>query len=155
MADPNFMSYNAGWNVTYPGYDRATGCIDWPESQWDAFAERLGLPADRQGYFYVRDPESGAFIGHAHYELDAEGAARIGLNIIPTMRGRGLGERVLRPLIERIWRDTAAGEIVNEFEDDRTSAVGTHRRCGFAPEPDTHDGWGRPTRTWRLRRTHE
>ncbi|HMO66795.1 MAG TPA: hypothetical protein PKE47_16530 [Verrucomicrobiota bacterium] len=60
------MAYNAGWNVSHPGYDRDTGCIDWPESEWDAFAERLALPAGQQGYFYVLELEVGAFIGHAH-----------------------------------------------------------------------------------------
>jgi RimJ/RimL family protein N-acetyltransferase len=155
MADPEFMSYNSDWDVSCPGYDRVTGCIDWPESQWAAFEARLRLPADRQGYFYVRDTKAGAVIGHAHYEVDAESAAHIGINIVPAWRGRGLGESVLRLLVERIWRDTAADQIVNEFEDDRAPAVCTHRRCGFVPDPETHDDRGRPARTWRYRRTNE
>lgn len=31
MSDPETMSYNAGWNVDYPGYHRDTGCIDYPD----------------------------------------------------------------------------------------------------------------------------
>ncbi len=152
LSDPEFMAYNAGWDVSYPGYDRGTGCIEWPDSQWDVFVERLALPADRQGYFYVRDGETGAFVGHAHYVVEPDGAAHIGLNVVPASRGRGLGALVLRLLVERVWRDTGAEEIVNEFEDAREPAVRTHRRCGFVPDPETHSGWGRPTRTWRLRR---
>lgn len=155
LADPEFMSYNAGWDVDYPGYDGVTGCIDWPESQWAAFEDRLRLPADRQGYFYVRDTTARAVIGHAHYEVDGQGAAHIGINVVPAWRGRGVGERVLRLLVERIWRDTAADQIVNEFEDDRTPAVRTHLRCGFVPDAEMHDDRGRPTRTWRCRRTDE
>ncbi len=139
-------------DVSYAGYDRDTGCIAWPESQWDAFAERLTLPVDRQGYFYVRDTETGEFVGHAHYTVQPDGAAQIGLNVVPTHRARGLGEQVLRLLIERIWQDSVAVEIVNDFEDDRAPAVRTHRRVGFVPDPDTRSAWGRPTRTWRLRR---
>ncbi len=152
LSDPGFMAYNAGWDVSYPGYDRVTGCIEWPESQWDAFVERLALPADRQGYFYVRDCETGAFVGHAHCAVEPDGAAHIGLNVVPASRGRGLGELVLRLLVERVWRDTTAEQIVNEFEDAREPAVRTHRRSGFVPDPETHSDWGRPTRTWRLAR---
>lgn len=153
MSDPDFMAYNAGWNSAFPGYDRDTGCIAWPESEWDAFAERLELPAHRYGYFYVLDTRTGAFVGHAHYEVGADGVAHIGLNVVAELRGRGLGGRVMDELVERIWRDTSATEIVNEFEDQRASAVRTHRRCGFAPDPETRGLWGRPTRAWRLLRS--
>lgn len=152
LRDPEFMAYNAGWDVSHPGYDRDTGCVEWPESEWEAFAERLALPADRQGYFYVRDTETGELVGHAHYTIEPDGAAHIGLNIVPGCRGRGLGGRVLRLLVERVWRDTLAGEIVNDFEDEREPAARVHRRCGFVPDPGTRSGWGRPTRVWRLRR---
>jgi GNAT superfamily N-acetyltransferase len=155
LADPEMMAYNADWDVSYPGYDRATGCIDWPESQWPAFEARLRLPAGRQGYFYVLDTETGAFVGHAHYRVDMDGAARIGLNVVPSRRGSGLGVRVLEFLVERIWRDTDATEIVNEFEDDRHSAIRSHRRCGFVPDRGTTTGHGRAVRTWRLRRPSE
>ena len=30
-SDPETMSYNAGWDVDYAGYHRATGCIDHPD----------------------------------------------------------------------------------------------------------------------------
>jgi hypothetical protein len=28
LADPDMMSYNAGWQIAYRGYDADTGCID-------------------------------------------------------------------------------------------------------------------------------
>ena len=152
LADPEFMAYNADWDVSHPGYDRATGCIEWPDSEWDTFVERLALPSDRQGYFYVRDTDTGEFIGHAHYTVEPHRAAHIGINVVPHRRARGLGEQVLRLLVERIWQDTGAVEIVNDFEDEREPAVRVHRRCGFVPDRDTHSPWGRPTRVWRLRR---
>lgn len=155
MSDPELMAYNAGWDVSHHGYDRDTGCIEWPESEWDAFAERLALPADRQGYFYVRDTDTGEFVGHAHYMIEPDRAAHIGLNIVPRYRARGRGEQVLRLLVERVWQDTVAVEIVNDFEDEREPAVRVHRRCGFVPDRDTHSGWGRATRVWRLRRLQE
>ena len=32
MADPETMSYNAGWDVEYEGYHRDTGCNDYPDA---------------------------------------------------------------------------------------------------------------------------
>ena len=152
LADPGMMSYNAGWDITYPGYDRVSGCIDWPESDWTAFEARLALPAARQGYYYVLDTESGQFIGHVHYLVEANGTAEIGFNVIPSRRSQGLGAPFLRLLLNRVWADTAAEVIVQEFEDERVAAVKVHQKCGFTPERKTSTSHGRPTRTRRLAR---
>ena len=32
--DPNTMSYNNGYNVSYEGYHYDTGCIDFPKDKW-------------------------------------------------------------------------------------------------------------------------
>ena len=133
------------------GYDADTGCIGWPETAWPAFEERLAKPASEQGY-YVQEVETGEFLGHVHYEVDSEGAAHIGLNVIPGRRGNGLGQLFLRLLLERVWADTLAQVAVNDFEDDRLDVLRLHQRCGFIADPTTTTAFGRPTRTWRLRR---
>ena len=33
LSDPDTMSYNANWDVSYSGYHRETGCIDFPKSE--------------------------------------------------------------------------------------------------------------------------
>lgn len=41
-SDPNTMSYNAGYNVTYSGYHYDTGCIDFPKEKWkETYKKRL------------------------------------------------------------------------------------------------------------------
>jgi RimJ/RimL family protein N-acetyltransferase len=146
------MSYNAGWPISHPGYDPTTGCIDWPEQDWPAFERRLAMPASEQGYFYVQDDQTGEFLGHIHYQVDPDGTAHIGLNVIPSQRGNGLGTRFMDLLLERVWRDTRATVVVNDFEDDRPAAVHLHQRHGFTPDPETNAAIGRPTRHWRLHR---
>ena len=32
--DPNTMSYNAGYDVSYYGYNYETGCIAFPKERW-------------------------------------------------------------------------------------------------------------------------
>lgn len=144
------MSYNAGWDLTHPGYDRSTGCIDWPESQWDAFEDRLRLPRGEHGYYFVEDGVTGAALGHVHYLVE-ECVASIGLNVIPSFRGQGLGHEFLAILLAAVQESTSAIEVVNEFEDERLAAVRVHRTAGFRPDAGTTSVYGRPTRAWRLR----
>lgn len=153
LLDPEMMSYNAGWQLAHPGYDRRTGCIDWPEAEWDAFEQRLALPASEQGYWYVQDTGTDGFVGHVHYQLDPPGSAQLGLNVVPGRRGTGLGSEFMRLLLERLWQGTSAEVATNEFEDDRSAAVRLHRRWGFEPDADVNDAAGRPTRIWRLYRS--
>ena len=152
LSDPEMMAYNIGWNIAHPGYHADTGCIDWPESEWPQFAARLARPASQQGYFYVRDDLTGVDLGHVHYEVDADGIAAIGLNVIPSRRGQELGSAFLGLLLDRVWTETAAGCAVNEFEDGRQAAVRLHRRFGFVPDAHPTGASGRPVRTWRLHR---
>ncbi len=150
LADPEFMSYNAGWDLNSPGYDPVTGCIDWPELHWDAFEEQLCMPAEERAYFYVFDSRIGEPVGHVYYTVDG-GVSSIGLNVIPTRRGQGLGAEFLELLLQRIREDTAVTEVINEFEDGRIAARRLHQKAGFRPDPKTGVGYGRPTRKWRLR----
>lgn len=146
------MSFNVGWRLPHAGYDATTGCVRWPEDEWPNFELSLGKPAAEQGYFYVQDLRADTFIGHVHYEVDSEGEAHIGLNVIPTRRGAGLGSAFMALLLDKVWQGTEACVAVNDFEDSRVEAVRLHRSCGFVPGESTTDTFGRPTRTWRLRR---
>lgn len=147
LADPQMMSYNAGWDIDHPGYDRRTGCIIWPESEWAAFEALLAQSPAQQCYYFVEDLDSGTFVGHAHYRVDDLGTAHVGVNVVPSRRGEGLGHVALGLVVATIWRSTEATEIQNDFEDGRESAVRIHARAGFVPSPAlSRQG----TRTWRL-----
>lgn len=68
------------------------------------------------------------------------------------MDGSGLGTEFMHLLLERVWRDTSATVVVNDFEDDRPAAAHLHRHHGFTPDPETNVATGRPTRRWHLHR---
>lgn len=148
LADPDFMSYNMGWEIDHPAYDPMTGCIDWPESQWDAFADLLERPLSECGYFFVEGGASGEALGHVHYVVNHQ-TASIGFNVVPAHRGSGLGHGFLAVLLESIRQNTNATEAVNEFEDGRIAAVRVHRAAGFKPGGQLNNG-GRPVRIWTL-----
>lgn len=143
------MAYNAGWELSHPGYDNDTGCIEWPEAEWDDFEERVALPPERQGYFFVEDMH-GTPLGHAHYWV-TDDIAEIGFNIVPSRRRQGLGQAALALLLTRIWADTSVSAATNAFEDSRAAAVTAHRRAGFTPVGISH-AQVRPTTIWRLDR---
>lgn len=73
LANPEFMSYNAGWAVEFAGYHRDTGCVDFPPEVWDAWYDAWVGGADRD-YWFVEDAQQ-HIVGHAHYriEIDEDG----------------------------------------------------------------------------------
>ncbi|WP_158020330.1 GNAT family N-acetyltransferase [Boudabousia liubingyangii] len=131
LADPQMMSFNAGWPIDNDSYDPETGCFDWSEDRWDAWVERrLSLPPEVQGYFYVIDQESGEPVGHAHYLVEGT-CAQIGLNTVPKLRRQGIATEAMTLLLERIWQDTEAEFAMNMIEQAQAPAICLHKKFGF------------------------
>ena len=36
MEDPETMSYNRGYDLDFAGYDKETGCIAFPKTEWES-----------------------------------------------------------------------------------------------------------------------
>ena len=83
MADEKTMSYNAAWGGTIP----------FPEEDWDGWYDWwLANHDDKRFYRYLKDTESGEFVGEVAYHYD-EGELLYLADVIvfaPT-RGRGYG----------------------------------------------------------------
>lgn len=47
MQDPDTMNYNKGYNMDFDGYDKETGCIAFPEQEWE----------DWYDYFIEKEPQ--------------------------------------------------------------------------------------------------
>ncbi|MGO1317884.1 MAG: GNAT family N-acetyltransferase [Cellulomonadaceae bacterium] len=106
------------------------------------------LPPDRHGYYFVENG-NGEALGRVHHAVDGP-TAEIGFTVVPRHRGHGLGHRFLAMLVETVRRNTSVAELLNEFEDARTTAVRTHRRAGFVADARTTTHSGRAVRVWRL-----
>lgn len=150
LADEEFMSFNAGWDVPDPSYNPLTGCVDFPASNWQKFQEHYCSDLQKCGYFYLMLARKTP-IGHAHYRVGENRKADIGINIVPTWRGQGYGAIGLRLLIERIRQETQAEVICNEFEPSRIAAVRLHEKLGFViDETVTITNNGRMINRWLL-----
>ena len=64
--DPNTMSYNKGYNVSYEGYHYDTGCIDFLKDEWKASYEKR----IKENKFFAYDNLSNQ-VQHSHkYSLN-------------------------------------------------------------------------------------
>ena len=78
--DPATMGYNKGYDLPFAGYDRETGCIAFPPSEWaDWYAYFIGQEP-RRYYAYIVREQDGAFLGEVnlHKEPDAPWYEKIG-----------------------------------------------------------------------------
>lgn len=132
------MSYNAGYNLGFDGYDNETGCIDFPESEW----------ADWYGYFIGQEPErfyayietDGEFIGEVNLHRASESNSyNMGIVIEAKHRRKGYAEEALKLLLKQAFEVLGADAVINDFEDERISAVRTHLKAGFEAV-DSNDG---------------
>ena len=64
--DPNTMSYNKGYNVSYEGYHYDTGCIDFPKDKWKASYEKR--IKDNKFFAYIKDNEINEYVGYVNYQ---------------------------------------------------------------------------------------
>ncbi len=131
QADPDTMSYNRGY-AAYPGYDPATGCIAFPESEWaDWHAYFVGQEPERFAAYLVRDRD-GAFLGEVNVHRVPEASwYEMGIVIEAKYRGLGYGVPGLRLLLRHAFEALGADAVHNYFESDRVAAVRTHLAAGF------------------------
>ncbi|MGN0978837.1 MAG: GNAT family N-acetyltransferase [Candidatus Avoscillospira sp.] len=134
QADPATMSYNANWDVSYSGYHRDTGCIDFPESEWaDWYAGWIGREPERF-YAYIRRVSDGQWLGNVnfHYTPDRDWWD-MGIVLYAPYRGQGYAVPALRLLLDHAFRDCGVTRIHNNFEIARNevSAWKTHLSAGF------------------------
>ena len=133
-ADPATMAYNAGWDVSYDGYHPDTGCIDLPEPLWPAEHARLVGREPERFYAFVREIETGAFVGEVNFQRESPGGGYgMGVVIHAPFRGRGYGLPALELLLRRAFEDCGVPVLRNSFEEDPAAALAVHLRSGFRP----------------------
>lgn len=143
MADPETMSYNANWDVSYPGYHRDTGCIDYPDEVLaDWYDGWIGREPDCF-YAYIQRSCDGVWIGDVNFHYAPEKDWHdMGIVIYAPYRGKGYAVPALKLLLDHAFRVCGISRIHNDFEVARNeiAAWETHRRAGFR-ELGVEDGF--------------
>lgn len=143
LADPETMFYNKDWDVTYKGYHRDTGCVDFPESQWaEWYANWIGQEPERF-FAYVRRTSDGAWIGTVSFRYSPQDDWwEMSIVLYAPYRGMGYAEPALELMLHHAFDVCKISRIHNDFELCRKeeSAWKTHFAVGFR-EISREDGW--------------
>lgn len=133
MQDPDTMSYNKDYDLDFEGYDKATGCMAFPEQEWaDWYAYFIGQEPQRF-YAYIAREADGAFIGEVNVHRNPNARwYEMGIVIEAKYRGRGYAADSLWLLLQHAFEEMNADAVHNDFEAERSAAVQTHLAAGFA-----------------------
>lgn len=130
LADPATMSYNRSQDPNIEGYDAATGCIDFPVSDWRCWREVWLWREPERFSAYLLDEETGEFVGEVCYYQNGD-ATGTGVLIRADRRGRGYGAQGLKLLAERAFRFEAVEVLFAELPLDRDDAIRMYLSAGF------------------------
>lgn len=127
LSDPDTMSYNAGYDVSYYGYDYETGCIDFPEERWEhQYNKRKN---ENKFFAYIQVDDN--FVGTVNYHyVESEKKYECGIVIHSKYRGKGYAEKGLKLLCDEA-RKNGVKELYDNFEVSRTSAIKSFEKVGF------------------------
>ena len=129
QSDPDTMSYNAGYDVSYYGYHYDTGCIYFPESKWE---ETYNKRKNENRFFaYIKDNNLNKFIGYCNYHYNVnDDNYECGLVIESTYRGKGYSKDALKLLCE-VAKKNGIKELYDGFEIDRGNTLKVFESVGF------------------------
>lgn len=134
LSDPKTMSYNANWDVSYSGYHRETGCIDFPESEWAEWYDCWIGQEPKRFYAYIKRSSDGAWIGDVNFHYTPEKDWwDMGIVMYAPYRGMGYAVPALMLMLDHAFQDCGVTRIHNNFEIARNevSAWKTHISAGF------------------------
>lgn len=132
LADPATMGYNRGYDLDFAGYDRATGCIDFPEAEWRDFWDGWCTGHDPQRFYAYVMRSDGLFLGEVNLHRNGdEPWYEMGVVLEAAHRGKGYGRPALELLLHHAFSVLKAGAVRNSFEVERTAALKLHLAAGF------------------------
>ena len=129
LSNPDTMSYNAGYDVSYDGYNYDTGCIDFPKSKWiNDFEKRK----DKDRFFaYIKDIELNEYVGYVNYHYNKnDNRYECGIVIEGKYRNKGYSKIGLKLLCEKAFKN-GINELYDNFEKDRENTLKVFESIGF------------------------
>ena len=132
LEDPKTMSYNRGYELDFDGYDKETGCIAFPEEEWQSWYEYFIGREPLRFYAYLLNAENGEFVGDVNLHKSAgHDWYEMGIVIEAKHRGKGYASEGLRLLLRHAFEEMGANAVHNDFESSRTAAIKAHEHAGF------------------------
>lgn len=130
QSDPNTMSYNAGYDVFFEGYHYDTGCIDFPESNWQITFDKRNESKDF--FAYIKDEDIDEYIGYCNYHYNVHcDRYECGLIIEAKYRGKGYAKQALKLLCNEAKKN-GIKELYDSFELNREYSLKVFQSVGFS-----------------------
>lgn len=132
MSQPDTMSYNKGYDISFAGYDKNTGCIDFPKSKWSNWYSYMVNNKPKCFYAYITKKEDNTFIGEVNIHWNNDKSwYDMGIVIEAKYRGMGYSIEALKKLLKVAFIEYTAPAVHNDFENTRQAAIITHQKVGF------------------------
>lgn len=129
MADEKTMEYNAGYDVSYSGYNYKTGCIDFPKSEHKCWFENK-MKDQNFFYAYILDNEINKFVGYCNFKLVENGIATCGIVIKSEFRGKGYMKPAMIELIKQA-KIKNVKTLTDTVPENRANALKCFYALGF------------------------
>jgi len=132
LSDPDTMSYNKGYNLNSVTYHNDTGCIDFPENQWQQWYDYFVMNSPQCYYAYIKRIEDGCFIGEVNLHKNNSGEwYDMGIVLEGQYRGQDFSVEAMRLLLNEAFGEFSAVAVRNDFEATREAALKLHLSVGF------------------------
>ena len=132
MEDPKTMDYNKGYFLDSPNYDNETGCILFPEEDWEDWYSYFINQEPKRYYAYILRKSDNTFLGEVClHQIDDANEYGMGIVIESIHRNKGYAKEALHLLLEIAFKKLHAKDIHNSFEETRQAALHIHLNAGF------------------------
>lgn len=133
MSDPDTMAYNKGYDLSFDGYDRETGCIAFPREEWAAWHAYFVGQEPLRYYAYIARERDGAFLGEVNLHKSVlHDWHDMGIVLEARYRGQGYSVEALRLLLRQAFEVMGLSAVHNDFETSRSAAISAHMAAGFS-----------------------
>ena len=125
-SDAKTMSYNAGYEVTYSGYDYKTGYIEFNKENWFKI-----LSDDKRYFAYIKDCEINEYIGYVNYQYnETDDIYECGILIEYKYRSKGYAKDALKLLVREANKN-GIKYLYDTFEKEREHTLELFLNLGF------------------------
>jgi len=136
MSDPKTMNYNAGYNVSYSGYHKETGCIVFPKEMWSDW-HKTKLSNPNFFYAYICDKNTNQFVGYCNFNMDSNShIATMGIVIKNEFQGQGYMRPAMQQLILTA-KTRGVKTLIDSVPENRERALKVFYDLGFEKTSET------------------
>lgn len=131
MSDEETMNYNAGYELSFSGYHYETGCIDFPEENWETWHDEK-IKTNALFYAYIVDATTREFVGHLNFKKDQDDEKTASMGIVMYSKFRGQG--YMKPALLKMFKEAekqGVKTLVDTVPENREKALKSFFDLGF------------------------